>query len=259
MIHWWSILVLLFQFSAGVHAGVAPCIRNPWRLSATVQHGISRLPNVGKRRLLKMRSVVTEAYISRTETINRLVSQVRASLAACRALAGGYNRLPMVLYVFQHKPIPYEIYLEFKSREMSFAHCSFPCHHIVIKFDTEHASATAVLWTNTIRQLEWKLSADEISQDLSLRWVSGEYSSQWRHNERNCVLNHQPHDCLLNRLFRRRSKITSKLRVTGLCEGNSPVTGEFPTQRASNVEDVSIWWRHLAILYPPTKRLLRVT
>ena len=29
-----------------------------------------------------------------------------------------------------------------------------------------------------------------------------------------------------------------------LCEGNSPVTGEFPAQRASNVENVSIWWRH---------------
>ena len=33
---------------------------------------------------------------------------------------------------------------------------------------------------------------------------------------------------LLNRLFGRRSKKTSKLRVTGLCVGNSPVTGEFP-------------------------------
>ena len=39
-------------------------------------------------------------------------------------------------------------------------------------------------------------------------------------------------------------KKTSKLRVTGLCEGNSPVTGEFPAQRASNAENVSIWWRH---------------
>ena len=41
----------------------------------------------------------------------------------------------------------------------------------------------------------------------------------WRHNGRDCVSNHQPHDCLLNRLFRRRSKKTSKLRVTGLCVG----------------------------------------
>ena len=40
------------------------------------------------------------------------------------------------------------------------------------------------------------------------------------------------------------SKKTSKLRVTGLCVGNSPVTGEFPAQRASNAENVSISWRH---------------
>ena len=37
---------------------------------------------------------------------------------------------------------------------------------------------------------------------------------------------------------------TSKLRVTGLCAGSSPGTGEFPVQRASNAENVSIWWRH---------------
>ena len=43
---------------------------------------------------------------------------------------------------------------------------------------------------------------------------------------------------------RRRSKKAAKLRVTGLCKGNSPVTGEFPAQRASNAENVSIWWRH---------------
>ena len=44
----------------------------------------------------------------------------------------------------------------------------------------------------------------------------------WRHNDHDGVSNHQPHGCLLNRLFRRRSKKTSKLRVTGLCMGNSP-------------------------------------
>ena len=41
---------------------------------------------------------------------------------------------------------------------------------------------------------------------------------QWRHSERDDVSNHQPHVYLLNRLFRRSSKKTSKLRVTGLCE-----------------------------------------
>ena len=54
-------------------------------------------------------------------------------------------------------------------------------------------------------------------------------------------------DCLLNHLFRRRSKKTAKLRVTGLYEGNWPVTHLWiPAHRASNAENVSIWWRHHA-------------
>ena len=67
---------------------------------------------------------------------------------------------------------------------------------------------------------------------------------QRRHNGRDSVSNHQPHHCLLSGLFRHRSKKTSKLRVTGLCAGNSPMAGEFPAQMASNAENVSIWWRH---------------
>ena len=67
---------------------------------------------------------------------------------------------------------------------------------------------------------------------------------QRRHHDHGGVSNHQPHGCLLNRLFRRRSKKTSKLCVTGLCVGNSPGTGEFPAQMASNAENVFIWWHH---------------
>ena len=70
------------------------------------------------------------------------------------------------------------------------------------------------------------------------------FTLQWRHNGRGSVSNHQPHHCLLNRWFRRRSKKTSKLCVTGLCARNSPGTGEFPAHMASNAENVSIWWRH---------------
>ena len=71
-------------------------------------------------------------------------------------------------------------------------------------------------------------------------------SLQWRHNGRDGVSNHQAHHCSLNRLFRRRSEKTSKLRVTGLCAGNSPATGEFPAQRARNADmfpfdDVILW------------------
>ena len=56
--------------------------------------------------------------------------------------------------------------------------------------------------------------------------------------------------CLLSRLFGRRSKKTSKLRVTGLCAGNSPGIGEFPAQMGSKAEYVSIWWRHHDAMCP---------
>ena len=72
---------------------------------------------------------------------------------------------------------------------------------------------------------------------------------QYRHNERDGVSNHQVHDYFLSRLFRHRWKKTSKLCVTGLCEGNSPVTGEFLGQRASSAENVSIWWRDHGMLH----------
>ena len=64
------------------------------------------------------------------------------------------------------------------------------------------------------------------------------HAFEWRHNGRDSVSNHQPHDCLLNRLFRRRSKKTSQLRVTGLFAG---------AQMASNAfDDVIMQRRDLA-------------
>ena len=63
-------------------------------------------------------------------------------------------------------------------------------------------------------------------------------------NERDGVSNYRRLDCLPKRLFRRKSKKTSKLRVTGLCKGNPPVAGGFLSQRDSNAENASIWWRH---------------
>ena len=59
------------------------------------------------------------------------------------------------------------------------------------------------------------------------------FSMSWQTSSM-IVYNLQPHDCLHNRLFRRKSKETR----------NSPVPGESPAQRASNAENVSIWWRH---------------
>ena len=67
---------------------------------------------------------------------------------------------------------------------------------------------------------------------------------QWRHNECNGISNHRRFDCLLSRFFRCRSKKTSKLCITGLCDGNPPVASGFPSQRASNAINVSIRWCH---------------
>ena len=69
---------------------------------------------------------------------------------------------------------------------------------------------------------------------------------KWRHNERDGVSNHRRFDCLPNRLFRHRSKKTSKFHVTSLCEGNPPATVGFRSKRVNNVENSSIWWRHHA-------------
>ena len=65
----------------------------------------------------------------------------------------------------------------------------------------------------------------------------------WRHNDHDGISNHQLHGCLLNRLFRCRSKKTSKLRVTGLCVGNSlgPVNSPHKgpvTQKMFSFDDV---------------------
>ena len=80
--------------------------------------------------------------------------------------------------------------------------------------------------------------------------VTRPQSVQFCHNECDGVSNHLRLCYLLNRLFRHRSKKTSKHHVTGLCEGNSPVTGEFPAQRASNTENVSISWPHHGVNMP---------
>ena len=92
----------------------------------------------------------------------------------------------------------------------------------------------------------WKLNSN--SNLFMWGMVAIFITLQWCHNEHDGISNRQPHDCLLKRLVRSWSQKTSKLRVTGLCAGNSPVTSEFPVQRASNAENVSIWWCHHGML-----------
>ena len=61
---------------------------------------------------------------------------------------------------------------------------------------------------------------------------------QWCHNERDGVSNHQPHHCLLNRLFKVQIKESIKAPRHWPLWGE--FTGDFPAQRASNAENVSI-------------------
>ena len=118
-----------------------------------------------------------------------------------------------------------------------------PCHqqpwHCPCHINGSRFSARKDFWTTCTLSRYRKMM-----EDADIYLISFPKTLRWRHNGRDSVSNHQPHDCLLNRLFRRRSKKISKLRVTGLCAGNSPCTGEFPAQMASNAENVSIWWRH---------------
>ena len=100
---------------------------------------------------------------------------------------------------------------------------------------THFTHLSSIWWMYPFIQFQTKTQRSEIFAPL-----------QWRHNGCDDVSNHQPNDCLLHGLYRCRSKKTSKLRVTGLCVGRSPVTDEFPAQMASNAENVSFWVRHHA-------------
>ena len=114
-----------------------------------------------------------------------------------------------------------------------------------------HICATRPQWVNgkIARCITTKIrcSANCVQKSVKkLHWfslcngwlISLDSTLQWRHNDRDGFSNHQPHHCLLSRLYRCRSKKTLKLRVTGLCTRNSPVTGKFHAQRASNTENV---------------------
>ena len=98
------------------------------------------------------------------------------------------------------------------------------------------------IWTHVIFRVQHEVGQFRISHitSCSIQLDNSVHSSQWRHNERDGVSNHRHLHCLLNCWFRRRSNKTSKYRVT--------VTGEFPTQRASNAENVSNWLINHVIL-----------
>ena len=101
------------------------------------------------------------------------------------------------------------------------------------------------IWPMPCQRIQSMVSVKHRSPSMALTLkelgiLNYNFTLQWRHNERDGVSNHWRLDCLL----RRGSKTTPKLNVTGFWEGNSPVSGDFPAQRASNAENVSIWRHH---------------
>ena len=98
-----------------------------------------------------------------------------------------------------------------------------------------------------ISRLKPHLSGESYKKKMLIKYqYNSVHALHWRHTDHDGVSNHQPHCCLLNRLFRRRSKKTSKLRVTGLCVGNSPGPVNSPhkgpvTRKMFPFDDVIMW------------------
>ena len=80
------------------------------------------------------------------------------------------------------------------------------------------------------------VSSSSDSQFNSISVSKGLSTLRLGHKGNYGVSSDQPHNCLPNRLFRFKWMKTPTLCVTGLCEGNSPVTSEFPTQKVSQPE-----------------------
>ena len=135
--------------------------------------------------------------------------------------------------------------------DMQVLRTYIPCPWILINIDVASTTSArpamaaegSVVGQMRPRQCHWIYMQGTLDI-LLLFFYSAPVTLQWRHNGCDDVSNHQPHGFLLNRLFGRRSKKTSKLRVTGLCARNSPGTGEFAAQLVSNAENISIWWRY---------------
>ena len=117
------------------------------------------------------------------------------------------------------------------------------------------ARQQAIIWSNDgidYWRIYTSLGLNELTMFLYAasnhhRFHYNDITLRRRHNEHDGVSNHQPPGCLLNRLFRRRSKKTSKLRVTCLCPGNSPGPVNSPhkgpvTRKMFPFDDVIMTW-----------------
>ena len=145
-------------------------------------------------------------------------------------IASSYRQWYEEIAVTSRKNIPRAVFLMKESFFEKGFHWPLLCRLLAIN----------TYWLNGgFAQNKWRLSRFQliIRQSKTTHWKPWWWqnrskawdgnSLQWRHNGRNGVSNHQHRDCLLSRLIRPRSKKTPKLRITGLCAGNSPATGDW--------------------------------
>ena len=130
---------------------------------------------------------------------------------------------------------------------MFYPHNKYPIHEDL--FCREMREIRNTVWRN-----HWKQWPNIYHHERCVRLskcANTHFTLHWRHNDHDGVSNHQHHGCLINRLFRRRSKKTSKRRVAGLCVGNSPRPVNFPhkgpvTRKMFPFEDVIMYsWTHI--------------
>ena len=90
--------------------------------------------------------------------------------------------------------------------------------------------------TFSFKKMCLKLSSANVGRfclSLNKQWVCT--ITFMTSHERHCVSDDRQLDCFFSRLFRLRTKQTSKLRyILVLCEVNPPITGGFPSQRTSS-------------------------
>ena len=137
---------------------------------------------------------------------------------------------------------------------------------IFSKFPTKKQHRIARPWGKDMGYLLWITNSDKLMfcinhsieyRNILYRVISTPTVSiilYWRHNDHDGVSNHQPLGCLLNRLFRRRSKKPSKLRVTGLCVGKSPGPVNSPhkgpvTRKMFTFDDVIMLMQYISPKY----------
>ena len=159
------------------------------------------------------------------------------SAFSCKTISKGICMLNKPLWFYSHRVThsptsgkiqrtPSDIYVEMAIWPIGMCWRAFPkgSRHISLRLyvcENTRRTSDILFWHANWRQTfftkptMWRITNDATQSKSAL---------QWRHNGHDSVSNHLPRECLLNSLFRCRSKKTSKLRVTGLCAGNSPET-----------------------------------